>query len=139
MSDNSETVINELLADFTTQRDALNSMIGDVEELKKNINNLFPEKLDARFQKFFEDKVKTAVSMLNVLLDIRKELIKLTKDEIELRRKVVGKGDLNDMLNIRSLAKQVETMNKHTTRKIESKKKKIEQIKECVEPVLEEN
>jgi len=120
----SETIIQDLLEDFGEQRKALNQMIKDVEELKADINKLFPEKLNARYQKFFEDKVKTAVSMLNVLLDVRKELIKLTKDEIELRRKVVGKGDLNDLVNVRDLVKKVENFN-GTKNKLEKKKKKL--------------
>jgi len=107
-TNDSEIIIQVLLDDFQQQRLALLQMISDVEELKANINNLFPEKLDARYSRFFEDKVKTAVSMFNVLLDIRKELLKTTKDEIDIRRRVVGKGDLNDLIDVRKLAKKIE-------------------------------
>lgn len=114
-SGDNEMVIQSLLEDFQVQRDALNKMIEEIETLKANIDNLFPKKLDARYSKFFEEKVKTAVSMFNVALDIRKELLKTTKDEIELRRKVTGKGDLNDMIDVRKIAKSLEKFD--TTKK----------------------
>jgi hypothetical protein len=107
-SGDNEIVIQSLLEDFQVQRDALNKMIEEIENLKENIDKLFPKKLDARYTKFFEEKIKTAVSMFNVVLDIRKELLKTTKDEIELRRKVTGKGDLNDMIDVRKIAKSIE-------------------------------
>lgn len=103
-----EIIIQQLLEDFSVQRNALNKMIEELEGLKENIDKLFPKKLDARYTKFFEEKIKTAVAMFNVVLDIRKELLKTTKDEIELRRKVTGKGDLNDMIDVRKIAKSIE-------------------------------
>ncbi len=117
----SEIIIQNLLEDFSTQRQALLDMVEDVEELKENIDKLFPEKLNARYAKFFEDKIKTAVAMFNVLLDIRKELLKTTKDEIDIRRKVTGKGDLNELINVRELAKKIE--------KFETKKERLEKKK----------
>lgn len=108
-SGDNEIVIQNLLEDFQIQRDAMNQMIEDVEKLKASIDALFPEKLDGRYAKLFEEKIKTAVSMFNVLLDIRKELLKTTKDEIEIRRKVSGKGDLNDMIDVRKIAKSIES------------------------------
>jgi hypothetical protein len=131
----SEIVIQELLEDFSIQRQALLQMVEDVEELKKNIDKLFPEKLNARYAKFFEDKVKTAVSMFNVLLDIRKELLKTTKDEIDIRRKITGKGDLNELVDVRSLVKKMEKFDI----KKETLKKKKEKLKKPSEILLEEN
>jgi hypothetical protein len=118
-SDNSdgELIIQNLLEDFATQRQALLQMVEDVEILKNDIDKLFPEKLNARYAKFFEDKIKTAVAMFNVLLDIRKELLKTTKDEIDIRRKVTGKGDLNELIDVRKLASKIENF--------ESKKDKL--------------
>jgi len=103
-----EIIIQNLLEDFKIQRNALNAMVVEIESLKKNIDKLFPEKLDARYTKFFEEKIKTAVSMFNVILDIRKELLKTTKDEIDLRRRVTGKGNLNDLIDVRKIAKSIE-------------------------------
>jgi len=116
-----EIIIQNLLEDFATQRQALLDMVLDVEKLKADIDKLFPEKLNARYAKFFEDKVKTAVAMFNVLLDIRKELLKTTKDEIDIRRKVTGKGDLNELIDVRKLASKIE--------KFESKKDKLDKKK----------
>jgi hypothetical protein len=121
-------VIDELLGDFQNQRDALKEMIKDVEDLKADINKLFPTKLDARYQRFFEEKIKTAVSLLNVLLDVRKELIKTMKDEIDIRRKVkvAGEDDLDSLFNVRDLAKKVEHLHRKKIKvedKITKKKK----------------
>jgi len=120
----SEIIIQELLEDFSIQRQALLQMVIDVEKLKEDINKLFPEKLNARYQKFFEDKVKTAVAMFNVLLDIRKELLKTTKDEIDIRRKVTGKGDLNELIDVRKLAKKIEQFDSKKE-KLKNKKAKL--------------
>ncbi len=134
-----EVVVQELLEDFGVQREALNQMVVDVEKLKKDIDKLFPEKLNARYAKFFEDKVKTAVAMFNTLLDIRKELIKTTKDEIEIRRKVAGKGDLNDLIDVRSLAKKIEKFDK-TNNILKKKKDKIKEpkIAQALKELIEE-
>ncbi len=126
-----DEVIDELLADFESQRNSLKDMITDVEKLKEEISSLFPNKLDARYKRLFEEKVKTAVALLNVLLDVRKELIKTMKDEIEIRRKVKGKGDgdtIDDILDVRDMAKKIEKLNKKTvkvTKVVEKKKEKI--------------
>lgn len=129
-SDN-EVIIQNLLEDFQVQREAMNKMILDIEELKTNIDKLFPKTLDARYTKFFEEKVKTAVAMFNVLLDVRKELLKTTKDEIELRRKVSGKGDLNDLIDVRKIAKSLEKYDK-TKDKLQDKAGKLIKITEEV-------
>jgi hypothetical protein len=133
-SDNSdgELIIQNLLEDFSTQRQALLDMVTDVEKLKDDIDKLFPEKLNARYAKFFEDKVKTAVAMFNVLLDIRKELLKTTKDEIDIRRRVTGKGDLNELIDVRKLAKKIENFDS----KKESLKKKKSKLKSGPKPEL---
>ncbi len=116
-----ELIIQNLLEDFATQREALLQMVTDVEKLKVDIDKLFPEKMNIRYAKLFEEKIKTAVSMFNVLLDIRKELLKTTKDEIDIRRKVTGKGDLNELIDVRKLASKIENF--------ESKKDKLKKKK----------
>lgn len=113
-TDNNELKIQKLLRDFEAQRVALNTMVKDVEDLKKNIDALFPKKLEERYQRFFEEKVKAAMSIFNVLLDIRKELIKSMRDEIEIRRrvKIDSAGSLEDIFNIRELADSVDKLQK---------------------------
>ena len=128
----SEIIIQELLEDFSVQRKALLQMVEDVEKLKVNIDKLFPETMNARYAKLFEEKIKTAVSMFNVLLDIRKELLKTTKDEIDIRRKVTGKGDLNELINVRDIAKKIE--------QFDNKKEKLnKKISKSEKLLLEEN
>lgn len=126
-----EIVIQNLLEDFQVQREALNAMISEIEGLKKNVDKLFPEKLDARYTKFFEEKIKTAVSMFNVILDIRKELLKTTKDEIDLRRRVTGKGNLNDLIDVRKIAKSIENF--------DSKKNALKRKTDNLIPISKEN
>lgn len=110
-----ETIIGKLLKQFEAQREALMKMIKDLEALKVKIDRLFPEQLDKRYIRFFEEKVKTATGLFNTLLDIRKELSKSLKDEIDMRRKLEGKDDeeeIEKILNIRAIAEKVEKMQK---------------------------
>ncbi len=122
-----EVIIQRLLEDFQVQREALLGMVTNVEDLKASIDKIFPDKIDARYTKIFEEKIKTAVAMFNVLLDIRKELLKTTKDEIELRRKVGGKGDLNDLIDVRKIAKSIENFD-GTKTKLKRKTDKIQSL-----------
>jgi len=67
---------DELLLEFKNQRDEIVKMVQEIELLKANISKLFPEKMDSRYSHFFEEKVKTMTAFFNVLLDMRKEIIK---------------------------------------------------------------
>jgi len=109
-----ETIISGLLKEFKEQRESLAEMIKDLEELKSRIYRLFPEQLDKRYVRFFEEKVKAATGLFNALLDIRKEINKSLKDEIDLRRKISGKDDeeIEKILNIRAIAEKVEKIQK---------------------------
>ena len=64
---------------------------------------------------FFEEKVKAATSFFNVLLDMRKEITKSLKDEIDIRRRLELKDkdlDFDELLDIRKLADKVEGFKK---------------------------
>jgi len=106
------TIINELLSEFKIHRLAIMDMINDLEEIKKDVNKLLPTKLDARYVRFFEEKVKTITELFKTLLDMRKEIQKSLKEELDLRRKIKDKGDDDDdvesYLNIRKLVEKVE-------------------------------
>lgn len=106
-------IIEELLSEVKEQRNALKLMILDLEVIKGKIDKLFPETLDKRFVRFFEEKVKSATGLFNSILDMRKEITKSLKDEIEIRRKLDGENDdgLGD-LDIQKLASKVEKLNK---------------------------
>ena len=114
-----EEVITNLLQEFKEQRESIKNMIEDIEKLQENIDTIFPQSLDKRYTRFFEEKVKTITGFFNVLLDMRKEITKSIKDEIEIRRRLtkddIGEsGTIEDLLDIRKIAKKVETFKKQS-------------------------
>jgi uncharacterized protein YjgD (DUF1641 family) len=133
--DNQEHIEN-LLVEFAGQRDEIKEMLGELEILKKNIDSLFPETMDKRYKMFFDEKVKAATSFFNVLLDMRKELIKSLKDEIEIRRKIEHKDkmfDLDGLLDVRQMARTVETFKDKTEKLKKKRSTKGEVIKDGIE------
>lgn len=127
-----EEVIQNLLEEYNEQRLALKNMINDIEGIKKNIDKLFPESIDKRYTRFFEEKVKTATGLFNILLDIRKEISKNLKDEIDIRSRLDKKlsdEDLESVFNIRDLANKVENLNKKKNKVKKSSLEKQEKLK----------
>jgi Skp family chaperone for outer membrane proteins len=105
-------IITELLLEFKEHRIAIMDMISDLEEIKKNVDRLIPAKLDARYARFFEEKVKSVTELFKTLLEMRKEIQKSLKEEIELRRKInidEEEEDIEKLINIRSLADRVQS------------------------------
>jgi uncharacterized protein YukE len=112
MEQTNTQIINELLQEFKVHRASIMSMINDLEELKANVDRLFPQKLDARYMRFFEEKIKSATELFKTLLEMRKEIQKSLKEEIDLRRKVDLEGDEIDVeksIDIRGLAEKVQS------------------------------
>jgi len=111
----SDDKIDQLLKEFAIQRDSLTKMVDELEVLKSKVDRLFPESLDKRYARFFEEKVKSATELFKAVLDIRKEIIKSLKDEIELRKKfeirMDSDEDLEKFVDVRSLAKKIENIN----------------------------
>lgn len=106
-----QEIMYELMSEFKIQRDAIMGMISDLEGIKKNIDRLIPEQLDARYVRFFEEKVKSVTELFKTLLDMRKEITKNLKDEIDLRRRLEIKDTIEDIekiIDIRGLAGKVE-------------------------------
>ena len=121
-----QEIIEKLLFEFKDQRDAVVVMISEIEQLKSDVDGIFPEKLDARFKMYFDDKLRAATEFFKVLLDMRKEITKSLKDEIEIRRKIENKDmsiDVEDLLDIRKLSDKVEDFKKQ---KEKLQKKRIE-------------
>lgn len=88
--------IIKLLCEFKDQRISLYEMLKAFNELKSSIKVVLPEnKTDVRYKKLFEEKLKTITEFTKAELDIRKEIAKSIKDEIELRRRN-STGDLSD-------------------------------------------
>jgi len=107
--------VEALLNEFAEHRDEIKKMIVEVDDLRQDIDKLIPKKLDVRYVRFFEEKVKSMTGFFSALLDMRKEIIKSIKDEIELRRKL-GAGDasidVEGAIDIRSVANKVEEFQK---------------------------
>ena len=109
--DNERTEL--LLKEYDDQRLALKLMISDLEKIKTKLDILFPERLDARYLRLFEERMKSISALFQILLEVRKEILKSVRDEIEIRRKVDIEKELEDSLeNIRDLAKKVEKFQK---------------------------
>ncbi len=120
-----DSKVEELLANFKTQRDAIQDMINEVDALRVQVAQLFPETVDARTRKFLEEKVKTMVGFYNVLLDMRKEISKSIKDELDVRRRLTDEEldleDIDELLDVGALAKKVEKF-AETKTKIQNKR-----------------
>jgi len=112
MDNEKQSIMDELIAEFKIHRNAIMDMIKDLEEIKATINRLIPTTLDSRYVRFFEEKVKTITEVFRTLLDMRKEIQKSLKEEIDIRRKsgsaVGDDDDIEQYLNIRKLADKVE-------------------------------
>jgi len=121
--------IEQLLKEFSEQRDALNKMVAELEVIKSKVDRLFPETLDSRYVRFFNEKVQSATELFKAVLDIRKEIMKSLKDEIEMRKKFELKIDddeeLEKLVDVRSLARKIEKINETQKSEIE---KKIEEF-----------
>jgi len=103
--------VEKLLNEFDDHRNAIKEMIEELNVIKQSIDRLIPKTLDARYVRFFEEKVKSITALFNSLLEMRKEITKSVREEIEIRRKVETKDgieDIEEMIDIRKVAKKVE-------------------------------
>jgi len=117
--------VGELLKEYDDHRDAIKMMIKDLEALKENIDRIIPTTLEARYVRFFEEKIKTITSLFNALLEMRKEIARSVKEEIEIRRKVERSDsdyELEDIFNVRDFADKIDDF-KEEQRKLRSKVK----------------
>ena len=125
--------IDKLLLEYDSHRDKIRDMILDVEKIKEKIDILIPDSLDARYMRFFEEKVKSVTALYGSLLDMRKEITKSIKDEIEIRRKVQSPeealGNLDDILDIRSMVSKIDEFKAKKTRLQEERFAKMENQK----------
>jgi hypothetical protein len=122
--------IDFLLKEYDDHRDAIKDMIKDLEKIRVRVDTLIPDTLDARYMRFFEEKVKSITGLFNSLLEMRKEIAKSVKDEIEIRRRIKGDDDLidiEDMLDVRSMANKIDKFKEET---IKSQKNRLKLIKD---------
>jgi hypothetical protein len=123
-----------LIEEYSKQREELHRMVEELERLKTGVEKIFPERLDARYSRFFEEKIKTVTELFKAILDIRKEITKSIKDEIDLRNKYENGTDGTDDLDgydIRSLAKRLEQLNKSSNDMIMGYHNKSEIMNDC--------
>lgn len=127
-----------LINEFREQREKLTLMVSELEKLKNGIEKIFPDTLDARYSRFLEEKIKAVTELFKAILDMRKEIIKNIKDEIDLRNKYEENddNDKDDMsnLDIRSLVRKIEQFNKDNNfLMVDSKEKKLQILNESEE------
>lgn len=130
--------IDQLLKEFSDQRDALNKMVTELETIKSKVDRLFPESIDQRYLRFFNEKVKSATELFKAVLDIRKEIMKSLKDEIEMRKKfelkVDSDDDLEKLVDVRSLARKIEAISEINNKSKKDMEEKLEAfVKEAEE------
>ena len=130
-----EEIALELVKEFKKIRADINKMIDDLEVNSAKITEIFPTELKSNFKWVFEQRVNTMTEIFKTLLEMRKELNKSLKDEIEIRRKI-GKGvrdieeGLEDILDIRKIVKKVESFQRKSKDMSEKIETKIQEDKE---------
>lgn len=109
------TIIDSLIVQFEEQRKSILDMIDKLESIKEKIDILIPDSLDKRYIRFFEEKVKTITNLFTTLLEMRKEISKNLREEIEIRRKITMKDDdfdLDKSFDIRKIANTIDDFRK---------------------------
>ena len=110
-----DKIIEELLKEFNVHRVEINKMINELEDIRSKVDTLIPTSLDARFIRFFEEKIKSITGLFNSLLDMRKEIAKSIKDEIDIRRRLTTSDkliDIEDMLDVRKMVGKIDEFKK---------------------------
>ena len=127
--------IDSLLFEFDDHRNAIKAMIVDLESIREKIDKLIPTSLDARYMRFFEEKVKSITALFNALLEMRKEIVKSVKDEVEIRRRITDENELiniEDMVDVRDVVSKIEEF------KLTNQKLKENRIKKNKEQTIDE-
>jgi len=135
LQDEQQERIDFLLKEYDDHRDAIRHMITDLEKIRERIDTLIPDNLDARYMRFFEEKVKSITALFNALLEMRKEITKSVKDEIEIRRKIRDDAemiDIEDMVDVRKMVGKIEDFQR-SAKKFEEKR-----MKENAEQTIDE-
>jgi len=119
MSEDIQTIqeekINSLLLEYDDHRIAIKDMIVDLEKIRIRVDTLIPDQLDARYMRFFEEKIKSITALFNSLLEMRKEIAKSVKDEIDIRRRIKDQNsmiDLEGLLDVRKMADKIKDFQK---------------------------
>lgn len=128
-------LFNELIEDYKINRDKLKQLATEIEALKDRLSEIMPtDSRDFRQRYIMDEKIKIVSSVIGNLLDIRKEISKSIKDEIEMRNKL---GTDEDDINIAKLFNKmrkwgykIENMGDTMEQKIENNKNDALQLAE---------
>lgn len=118
-----ENKINNLISQQGVNRNSLHSMINEIDYLKTKVEKLFPEDMDMRNVRVFEERIKTVTGFFSTILDIRKEINRSLKDEIEIRRKLKINDNEESFLknfSIQDIVAKIKREEKQNERKRES-------------------
>jgi hypothetical protein len=103
--------VEGLLEEYDDHRKAIKVMIKDLEGIKDMVDTIIPKTMEARYIRFFEEKIKTVTALFNALLEMRKEIARSVREEIEIRRKL-DTGDntfeIEDVFNVRDFADKID-------------------------------
>jgi len=117
---------NDIIEEFAEQRNSLKEMVTDLDDIKIQLDKLFPAKLDKRYMHLFEEKMNAITGVFNTLLSIKKEIMRGLKDEFDLRRKIDNKdGDVEAFLEnfeLAAVAKNVIKLKKDLDKKKDDRK-----------------
>jgi len=132
LKDEQEERITFLLKEYDDHRAAIKNMIADLEKIRGRIDTLIPDTLEARYMRFFEEKVKSITGLFNSLLEMRKEIAKSVKDEIEIRRRIKSDDDMidiEDLLDVRTMADKIDKFKEETIKNQKSRLKIVQEQK----------
>jgi hypothetical protein len=131
--------IEELLIEFETHRNEIKKMIQELEDIRSKVDTLIPTSIDKRYVRFFEEKVKSITGFFNALLEMRREIAKSVKDEIEVRRRLSKSEeqmiDVEELLDVRSVASKLEDFKAETINLKKARQKMMKEKK--VDPNIE--
>jgi len=115
---NENDKINRLLDQFDENRQELKKTISELTELKENVLEMFPKKLDLRNKFILEERLKTLTEFHNVIFKYRQELNRTLKDEIEIRRKTIDNNSIPTNIGL-DFFKQIEKYSDKLTEEVE--------------------
>lgn len=115
LNEHQTDIYDDLIKEFSDGRKKIYEMLEELDNISKNVKELFPDKFDSRYRMIFQERVKAVTELFKACLDMRKEISKNIKEEFELRKKI-GPSDsidgLEELLNISSMAEKIEDFQK---------------------------
>lgn len=103
--------VKNLIDQLGSSREDLKKYLEEVAGVQRQVEKIFPEKLDYRSKFMLEDKVKAATQFYSTLLSIRQEINRTITQEIQIRHRLEGKSK-DDELDVREIAEAFYKMKK---------------------------